>query len=568
MGHNHSVHDSDTRFIINPITRQAKCESRKATVIQFDHNSERFTFECPRLIEGHDMSACNRVEVHYINIDPKTKEQNTGVYVADDLRIDPENPEKVVCSWLISQNATQIIGALNFIVCYKCIENGECVYAWNTAISSVSVSDGINASESVATEYADVLEQWRAELYNAGYINASTMQNEMNTLKSRMDSFVALKDGSTTGDAELIDARIGIAGNPHKSAGTAIRSQVKSIARNIDEICLGESINVFWRYANDGNCGRVYRNNTGEIISTSAKYSHTEPIPVTPKQIVTIYTPEPNGNCITMLGACFDADKNVLYGMGMHPNYTSGEAVEYTVPEGVYYLGINYHVDYFEQTSVVPRNPSPWQCSHKGKVWCCIGDSLTEANNRAKKHYFDYIAEDLGISVLNYGVSGTGYKNYSFANRIAWIAEDFDILTIFGSFNDIDADWELGDVSDADTATICGCINKAVANFFSYHPTKKIAIITPTPWKCGISYFGKETTLENMNEYVEALVAIARKNRIPCLDLYHNCGLNPDNERVLSAYFNEDGTQDVGAHPNSKGHEFIYPTIKEFIRSL
>lgn len=229
MGHNHGVFDSDTRFTINPITRQIRSESRKATVIQFDHNSERFTFECPRRIEGHDMSVCNRVEVHYINIDPKTKAQNTGVYVADDLQVSPDDSEKVVCSWLISQNATQIIGALNFIVCYKCIENGECVYAWNTAISSVSVSDGINATESVATEYADVLEQWRAELYNAGYINASTMQNEVNTLKSRMDSFVALKDGSTTGDAELIDARIGANGVTYASAGEASREQFKGL---------------------------------------------------------------------------------------------------------------------------------------------------------------------------------------------------------------------------------------------------------------------------------------------------------------------------------------------------
>ena len=75
MAHKHSVYDSDTHFSINPMTRVLKNESSsKKSVVQYDHNSERFTFEIPRYIEEHDMLLCNVVHIHYININNQTKE--------------------------------------------------------------------------------------------------------------------------------------------------------------------------------------------------------------------------------------------------------------------------------------------------------------------------------------------------------------------------------------------------------------------------------------------------------------------------------------------------------------
>jgi lysophospholipase L1-like esterase len=258
--------------------------------------------------------------------------------------------------------------------------------------------------------------------------------------------------------------------------------------------------------------------------------------------------------------------------MGYHPNYQSGNPAEITIPENVYYIRINYHLACANETAVIPHKLLPWHAtggSSVGKVWCCVGDSLTEANTRASRHYYDYIADELGLTVLNYGISGTGYKNGSFANRIyGSIKEDFDIMTVFGSFNDLDASWELGNITDNGRDTLFGCMNAAVENFLIKYPTKKLALITPTPWKLGVEYFGVETTLENMEAYVNAILAVAKRNRVPCLDLYHCSGLNPDNSVVLTTYYNENGTQDLGVHPNSEGHKFIAPIIREFIKTL
>ena len=76
MSHIHNVTDSDNKFIVDGVNRSIKnASTSKTMVMQFDHNSEVFTFEVPRYIEGHDMMLCNRVEVHYLNIDTVTKEE-------------------------------------------------------------------------------------------------------------------------------------------------------------------------------------------------------------------------------------------------------------------------------------------------------------------------------------------------------------------------------------------------------------------------------------------------------------------------------------------------------------
>lgn len=57
--------------------------------------------------------------------------------------------------------------------------------------------------------------------------NVDAQNNNINVLQTRMDSFTQLAAGSTTGDAELIDARIAYDGIEFANAGDAIRGQAK-----------------------------------------------------------------------------------------------------------------------------------------------------------------------------------------------------------------------------------------------------------------------------------------------------------------------------------------------------
>lgn len=165
MTHLHSVYDNDTHFKIDSVTRQIENKSDKVILMQNDHNSERFTFDIPRYIDGHDMSVCNKVEVHYINLKADRTEKHADVYPVEDLKISSASTDVVTCSWLISQNATKYAGSLNFLIKFKCITDGVVNYIWNTAINCVSVSSGIDNEETVFEEYSDILAEWEDRIH-------------------------------------------------------------------------------------------------------------------------------------------------------------------------------------------------------------------------------------------------------------------------------------------------------------------------------------------------------------------------------------------------------------------
>lgn len=166
MALKHSVYDTDAHFKIDAITRVIKNDSSGKTVlIQGDHNSERFTFEVPRLVDGHDLSLCDVVQVHYINIDSSNKNNvSKDLHEVDDLQISPDDDGVVILSWLIDGKATRYAGSLNFAVKFKCTVGAVKVYEWNTmTYTGISISSGIDNGEAVVEDYSDVLEQWRQE---------------------------------------------------------------------------------------------------------------------------------------------------------------------------------------------------------------------------------------------------------------------------------------------------------------------------------------------------------------------------------------------------------------------
>lgn len=169
MGHTHTVVDSDTNhFVIDPITRQITNETKKLCLVKGDHNSEVFTFEVPLKVEEHDMSLCNRIEVHFINVEGKsTRNKSEKVYEVQDFAVDQDDPNKMTFSWLISGDATKYAGNLSFIVRFACIpdDDGVVAYSWNTTIySGITVLDTISNSEMVLEEYKDILQEWYNKL--------------------------------------------------------------------------------------------------------------------------------------------------------------------------------------------------------------------------------------------------------------------------------------------------------------------------------------------------------------------------------------------------------------------
>ena len=163
------------------------------------------------------------------------------------------------------------------------------------------------------------------------------------------------------------------------------------------------------------------------------------------------------------------------------------------------------------------------------------------------------------------GKSGTGYmKPYNgqlpFYQRILNMPTGYDVVTIFGSVNDMSQ--PLGDPADTGTDTVCGCINTTLDNLYSIDPTIVVGIVSPTPTA---TYYPLASN-QKMTQYVAALKTICENRSIPFMDLYHASDLRPWNEEYRTLIYSKDGGN--GTHPNEEGHKILSAKFKAFLSSL
>lgn len=100
----------------------------------------------------------------------------------------------------------------------------------------------------------------------------STQDSNISTLTSRMDSFAHLAEGSTTGDAELIDIRVSYGGKTYPSAGDAVRSIGSNIVNNVLPQT-GQSVDLTFTETSTGITTDIYMNSnkTYNIKNTTSE---------------------------------------------------------------------------------------------------------------------------------------------------------------------------------------------------------------------------------------------------------------------------------------------------------
>lgn len=310
--------------------------------------------------------------------------------------------------------------------------------------------------------------------------------------------------------------------------------------------------------------------NTGKINwHSEAKYCVTDYIDVSDYKVLKIQGSTGYSNA---LYAFYDENKSLL---SLYKTTNTGpyqvETHDFvSVPNSAKYLVVNYNRAYGNAIieditdNYFVSNPSADEKKWSNITWVTFGDSLTESNSRAEKQYYDYVSEETGISVINFGKSGSGYAKSSenFYTRVNQLENvDFDVITFFGSFNDLSAGVPIGTADDTELTTLGGYINATLDRLYEIKPFVKVGIITPTPWN-------NNNTDNSFRYYSELLVNIGKKRGIPVLDLYTTSQLYPWDERFRDEFYNENGFQDEGVHPNSKGHKRIYPQFREFLANL
>ena len=157
------VSDEVCHFIIDPTTKEISAKNEVPVLVQYSKNTERITFKIPgTVIDGHDISACNSVSIHFRNIDKQTLKTSSGIYTVTDLS---SESNALTLSWLIGDAATVYTGKLDFSIHFACIDGGKAVYNFPTLTCSLlTVGPTVWNSETIAKEHPDIIAAFESRI--------------------------------------------------------------------------------------------------------------------------------------------------------------------------------------------------------------------------------------------------------------------------------------------------------------------------------------------------------------------------------------------------------------------
>ena len=120
--------------------------------VQYDHDIETITFDCPRFWDGNDLSTM-KIYINYMREDG-----HVGMYLCDIVSIEDNIMH---FNWTISGEVTQIKGTISFLVCIKRVDSdGNEERHWNSELcQDLYVSEGMECQESILYRYPDIITQ-------------------------------------------------------------------------------------------------------------------------------------------------------------------------------------------------------------------------------------------------------------------------------------------------------------------------------------------------------------------------------------------------------------------------
>lgn len=133
--------------------------------------------------------------------------------------------------------------------------------------------------------------------------NVATNITDINTLNTRVDTFTNLPNGSTTGDAELIDGRIDYTGRTFTNIGTSIRTNERGVTSILDVILsyIGGTLPTL--------IPNSYVSTSGDIHDYSG-WVRTDYIEINSSKPLFIYATGTNDN--NPYNAFYDVNKNFI----------------------------------------------------------------------------------------------------------------------------------------------------------------------------------------------------------------------------------------------------------------
>ena len=315
-------------------------------------------------------------------------------------------------------------------------------------------------------------------------LDTKANENELIVERKRIDSFTSLAQGSTTGDAELIDGRVGTDGVTYSNLGTAIRTQIKNINNNFEiKANLFDKVKVSLGYLNKGEVVLDDNFFTSDFIEVN------------------------KGDVIK-----FSKNTNVdLFNSGKKYQVTSSSATTLTIPETTKYIRCSVYNQTAIDTYMVCKNNLPSSYLPYGEVLFYVkGNRIAKYNDLEKNNNGSNVLSNVkmtsfgdSITYMNRwqptvsnitgmvstvcGVGGTrvakrsdvdeSNNNNSMCadNRVNTIPTDTEILIFMGGMNDWAQSVPIGDIDrfNVDEYTYCGALVSMWKKIFTRCPNLK-----------------------------------------------------------------------------------------------
>lgn len=197
------------------------------------------------------------------------------------------------------------------------------------------------------------------QLYRSGHAadaavtgnRLSGISKEVAVERARITNLAKLNEGSTTGDAEIQDIRVGYDGTQYQSAGEAVRGQANKVLTEQDKNIsanIGNLLSYIPGVQLDNMTDAIAVEETGKFVNGKGEFvehqnfAYTETVAVNPGEIWCIKCVKYEGTTVDNYGVFYNEAQELQYKIPFVDN--GADWINFAIPEGIKFVRFNKYL--------------------------------------------------------------------------------------------------------------------------------------------------------------------------------------------------------------------------------